>query len=232
MSLTDICLTILVLLLSVLVLAAVALSERRLRATAEQIRRKLILSAMGMGIWLAATAAIAPYLVNFESFPPRPFPVLVVTLVAVLILAFTGFGARLAQGLKMAELVGVQAFRLPVELILLGFFYENRIPLQMTFEGRNFDVLSAVSAIVIAPLLARGIVGARTVWIWNLVSLGLLLNILLVAIFCMPGPLSIITSGPKNSLPFFWPGIWILYCVFLAMFGHLLTFRKLLGRPA
>jgi hypothetical protein len=228
MTLTDICLALLVILLAVFVVLAVALSERRQGASAEQIQKRGLIYAFAISFWLLLTAVLAGrgLLGSGETFPPKPLFIVLPTLILVLVFVFSSAGSRLVRGLKMWELVGFQAFRLPVELVLLGYFFETRVPLAMTLEGRNFDVFTALSSVVVAPLLFSGTLGRRAVLVWNICGLALLFNI----IFLAAASLAVFageSGAPVNTLPFQWPSIWILFCVLVALVSHLLIFRKL-----
>ena len=76
----------------------------------------------------------------------------------------------------------MQSFRIAVELLLLLAFLRNELPLQMTFEGRNFDILSGILAIPVGYLLAKGKTYAPKLAIaFNIISLLLLVNILVLA---------------------------------------------------
>ncbi|MGZ3721756.1 MAG: hypothetical protein ACXVA9_02420 [Bdellovibrionales bacterium] len=229
MTLSDISLALLVVLLAVFVVLGVALAERRLGANAKLIQKRTSIYALVMGLWLVITAIVAGrgMLLDYDAFPPPPARIAIPSLILIVVFVFSLAGTRLARGLKMWELIGFQAFRLPVELILLGYYFEGRIPVVMTLEGRNFDVLTAITAIVVAPLVFNGTLGRKAVLIWNIFGLGLLLNILGVALLSTPGPFRHFMDDPANSLPFHWPSIWIMFCVFLALTSHLLIFRKL-----
>lgn len=229
MSLPEISLVLLVLLLAAAFVAAVALIERRSGIPYSRSRKRITLTASVILVWLtvAGLAARMGLLLDFDSFPPPALRILGPSFVLVFFVAFSSLGAQMADGLTFSELIGFQAFRLPVELILYGFFVEGKIPVEMTFDGRNFDVLTAISAIALAPLVARGTLGRRTIWIWNAAGLALLLNVLSIAVLSVPGKLNFLKTDPPNSLPFYWPSIWIIFCVMLAVVSHLIIFRKL-----
>lgn len=227
MSYTDMGLAILVILLALVCVAGVAMAERRVRKKSEG--RPTVLTALAILFWLGLTAAAAKlgWMRNYHATPPPLVWVVAPSLLAMLLLVMSPFGAILCRGIKFQEIVALQAFRLPVELILYGYFVEGRIPLEMTFEGRNFDILTAVTALILAPLIARKKAGRKAVWIWNLMGLGLLINIMTIALLSAPGPLHLLHVQPLNSLPFGWPSLWILFCVMVAFASHLLVFRKL-----
>ncbi len=233
MTRTELNLVCLIVSMVLIVFVGVGVSYRRLH---EDDRRPLWIMGCGMGIWLLMTALAArsSWIQEYDVFPPPAARLLIPSLLLIVGAALSPIGRRLAQGLKWSELVGFQAFRLPVELILYGFFFEARVPLRMTFAGSNYDVLTAISALILAPLIWRGFIGVKAVWIWNVAGLGLLINIVVLAVLSAPGGLDRFQIGLVNTLPFRGPSVWIIFCVLLALFGHLITFRKLLSshKPA
>ncbi len=70
----------------------------------------------------------------------------------------------------------MQTFRVGVEIAFWGLFASGMAPEQVTFEGRNFDVLVGLTA----PLLAFAIVRLNpkpgVVIVWNLLGLLILSN--------------------------------------------------------
>jgi hypothetical protein len=228
MSLTEVNLVCLTLSLALLVVGATGLSFSRLHANT---KRPILIVATGIILWLVLTAVTVHngWFGDAESFPPPAARIMLPSLALTLLFAFSPLGRRLAEGLTWTELVGFQAFRLPVELILYGFFYDFKIPERMTFLGANFDVLTAIGALILVPLLLRGVLGVRAIWIWNVLGLLLLINIMVIAAMSAPGGLDAFQIGVVNTLPFHFPSVWIMFCVSAALSGHLITFRKLLG---
>ena len=103
-------------------------------------------------------------------------------------------------------------------------------PEQMSYSGRNFDVVTGATAIVVAGLVLAGVAGRRLVMAWNILGLALLVNIVVVAILSTPrfavfGPdrLNVFVTYP----PFVWlPAVLVL----AALAGHLIVFRALKQR--
>nr|MBI3614540.1 hypothetical protein [Nitrospirota bacterium] len=97
-----------------------------------------------MVAWTALTAVLAASgtLADFETGHPR-IPILVLTqLVFVVWLAwFSRWSGDLAHMPQM-YLVGLQCFRIPVELMMAELAAQNLLAVAMTFYGRNFDVLT------------------------------------------------------------------------------------------
>ena len=182
-------------------------------------------------VWLALTGFVAGagLLQNYNALPPPMFRLFVPGLILAAIGAYSRVGARLADGLGWGVLIGFQAFRIPVELMLSALYSAGKIPVQMTFHGANFDILTGISAAAVAWLASRGYVGRTTILIWNLAGLVLLANIVTLAVLSMPGRLQVFNDGPANTIVFGWPFIWLpTWLVIAAWFGHLLVFRKLM----
>src|ERR1700722_12271668 len=54
-------------------------------------------------------------------------------------------GSRFLQRLELKSLSLVHIVAIPVEIVLYWLFIYKAIPKLMTFEGRNFDILSGLS---------------------------------------------------------------------------------------
>lgn len=141
-----------------------------------------------------------------------------------------GYGARLVRGLPLWTLVAVQAFRLPLELAMHVQYERGVMPEQMSYSGRNFDIVTGASAVAVAWLVATGRAGRGLVSWWNVIGFALLLNIVVVAILSTPlfrysgdDRLNVWVTYP----PFVWlPAVMVL----AALSGHLLIFRALWAR--
>ena len=190
-------------------------------------------SRVGVVAWLVATGALAASgVLSFESMPPTMLVMLVVILTATATIAFTAMGTCLATRVPLVWLVGYQAFRIPVELWLHRGYVDGVFPVEMTYSGLNFDIVSGLSAVVVAVLVHFGIAGRRTVLAWNVMGLLLLTTIVVVALLSAPVPFRVFTTGPPNVYVTGFPGIWLpAVLVQAALLGHLLVFRRLLGTP-
>lgn len=178
-----------------------------------------------MMIWLIADSAI----VASGTLAAAPMPwVLLFFLgnnIIALLLAFSPFGEKLARRLPLAALVGFQAFRLPLELILHEWAEQQVIPETMTWTGANFDIISGIVALIAAPLASRF---KPAGWIANVVGFFLLLNVARVAVMSSPLPFAWDVTPPLQ-LAFFLPYAWIIpFCVGGALAGHVILTRALM----
>ena len=94
-------------------------------------------------------------------------------------------GGRLAATVPVGALVGFQAFRLPLELVLHAWAAQGTIPTTMTWSGQNLDIISGIVALAAAPMAGRSRAAA---WVANVVGSVLLVNVVRVAVMSSPVP--------------------------------------------
>jgi hypothetical protein len=170
-----------------------------------------------------------------DRYNPLPAPALLVLLGLTgltVIIAFSRWGGRLAAGIPLVMIVALQAFRIPVELTLHRLYVEGVVPVQMTYTGRNLDIISGLTALALGGWLLSGRRAYSAVlWGWNVLGLMLLANIVIVALLSTPVPFRRFTEGPPNLLPSTFPFIWLpSFLVQVALGSHLLVFRQLRSR--
>lgn len=147
-------------------------------------------------------------------------------------LALSPVGKRLAGGLSLALLLGFQGFRVPLEVVLHSWYSQGSLPVQMTWEGQNLDIISGLLGLGYALLAARSTLPRSAAWAANSVGLLLLLNVMRIAVTSGPLPmLRTFMNHPPLLLVCYLPYGWIVpFCVSAALFAHLMTVRKLLDR--
>jgi len=216
-------------LLAALLVRATNTAWRRAGATDAAARRAALLVGASAAAWMAATwaAAASGILQRWDRMPP-PFLIVVAGMwVLVAVLAFSRVGTRLAQFIPLWVLVAVQSFRLPLELAMHALVARGIMPVQMSYSGRNFDIVTGAAAIVVAILVRQGLGGRRLVAAWNTLGLALLVNVVGVAFVSTPlwrrfGDDHVVTF--VTYAPFVWlPAVMVL----AAGAGHLVIFRAL-----
>jgi hypothetical protein len=182
---------------------------------------------LGWGILICLLAAFG-VLANFSSFPPPMAIVLVVPLVVSLLVTFSKTLGALIPFVAAPEIIRLQVFRFFVEILLWLLYIQQLLPTQMTFEGRNFDVLAGLSA----PLVAYAFGKNKTVMIaWNMICLGLLANIVTIAVLSMPTPFRIFLNEPPNTIVSTFPFVLLPgLLVPLAYTLHFISLSQLLRR--
>jgi hypothetical protein len=166
---------------------------------------------------------------DFDRRPP-PLAILLVVLFALsAVLAFSRFGTRLMEGVPLWLLVLAQSFRLPLEWMMHRAAEDGVMPMQMSYAGWNFDVLTGLTALPVAWVLYRR-ENRAVAFAWNLLGTLLLANILVIAILSTP---MFAAFGPDrlNTWVAFPPFIWLpTVMVVWALTGHLVIWRRLFRR--
>jgi hypothetical protein len=155
------------------------------------------------------------------------------TFVLVAVIGRSELGRRLALGLPLAVLIGAQAFRVLVELLLHQAYVEGLMPVQMSYSGYNFDVVTGICAAVLGLVMRRTTVPPVVLRTWNVVGLLLLANVLIIALLSAPTPLRQFHNEPANVWITKAPWVWLpTVMVLMALLGHVLVFRRLAATGA
>jgi hypothetical protein len=173
---------------------------------------------------LARTGALG----GWDATPPPALLLVAGLSVLTGLIVFSPVGARLADGIPLAAIVLLQSFRIAVEWLLHRLYLEGGVPVQMTWSGRNFDIVSGVTGLILGLVLLRGARVSRAVMLgWNVLGLALLANIVVIAVLATPA-LHRFPEGPPNLLPSTFPWVWLpSFLVQVALGSHLLVFRRL-----
>lgn len=186
-------------------------------------------AAAGVAIWLAATGLVAlTGVLRDFSLPPKILGLVLVSVALTCSVAYSRVGSVLVAGIGPVGLVAFQFFRLPVEIFLHGMYEAGQMPVQMTYVGLNFDIFSGLTAPAMAWLIWRGKMGRISLWVWNVFGLGLLANIVTIAVLSMPTEFQVFMIEPANTFVAHMPYVWLpTVLVQAALLGHLLMFRWL-----
>lgn len=193
------------------------------RAYREDVRA-MVYARVGVIGWLGALGAVVAS-GRLAALPMHGLPFFFGSILVVSVgLGLSPVGARLAAGVPLAALVGFQAFRLPLELVLHEWAAQGTIPGTMTWTGQNWDIVSGIVALLAAPLAGRYPGAAR---IANIIGGALLLNVIRVAVMSSPLPFGWGQQPPlllALHLPYALIGP---VCVGGALFGHVVLTRRL-----
>lgn len=185
--------------------------------------RRSFFATAGVSAWMILISVIVESGLIAEAPFPR-IPLFFAFMNACAIgFAFSRPGKWL-MALPLWALIGFQAFRLPLEIILHSWAEQGTIPGTMTWTGQNFDVITGVLALICAPLSVKYVRAAR---IFNVVGFLLLLNVMRVAMMSSPLPFAWGVQPTLQvvlHLPYAWIGS---VCVAGALAGHIILFRKL-----
>jgi len=192
----------------------------------EPLHQKRLLSTyIGvLAVWgvIVSAFSLAGVMGNFDLFPFNIGPLLLLPLIVSIAFTFSKSLREVLPHIHPARIIRLQVFRVFVEILLWFLFIDNLLPIQMTFEGRNFDVLSGLTAPLVAFLAFRNKLSKPVLIAWNVICLGLLINIVTVAIISMPTPIRYFMNEPANTIVAQFPISWLP--TFLVPLAYLLSF--------
>ena len=191
---------------------------------------------LGMVIWLGFISglALSGFIADFSTIPPRFILLIFPLLIVITAITFSKVFAEIIIHVPSSWLLHIQFFRFFVEILLWMLFIQEIIPVQLTFEGRNFDILVGITGPVVAYLVYhKKLLSENVVFYWNIAGLLLLINIVGMAILSTPSPFRMFMNEPANTIvvkfPFvLLPGI----LVPLAYTSHFFSLRKMYLKKA
>jgi hypothetical protein len=200
-------------------------------AAAARLSRGLALGVtLGLTTWLALAGGLARagLLSAWTSLPPR-LPLLPMTFfVTMVVLGRTKTMRELLAITPRSWPIAIQVFRVGVELTLFALYAAGRAPRQMTFEGRNMDIVVGLTAPLVAWLVhRRGAPGLAVAW--NLMGIGVLANTIFTGMTSAPGPLHRDWPGAPFTALAEWPVVWLpAFLAPLAIVLHVTSLRQAL----
>jgi hypothetical protein len=189
--------------------------------------------AAGLSLWLVYVGVMGyrGVIGNTAMRPPGAaflFVPIVLALALFIVRMRSSAGKEWALAFPLWILLGLQSFRIIVELILHQLWIDGLVPRMLTFEGANVDIYVGATAPVIAWLSVRGRAGMKIALIWNFLGLLVLANVVVRAVLTAPGPLNLIHAEVPNRMigtfPFmFIPGLFVPLAVVL----HVMAIRSI-----
>lgn len=184
-------------------------------------------------LWLLGVgfAALNGYFRDFSTMPPNILYAIVGSLIFLFATAWSKGIGELSTFVNPRILVMVQTFRVAVEIILHLMVRAGQLPPQMTFTGRNFDIIVGFTAPIVGLTLIKGgkILNKKALLIWNVVGMLILFNTVVNGLLSAPTVFQVFTDAPTTSIIGEFPYIWLpTYLAPLAFFFHIQSIRQCL----
>lgn len=185
-------------------------------------------------IWtfLMTVTGLSGFFQVLDVMPPRLAFGIIPTVLLMVVLFFTEKGRNFIDNLNMERLTYFHTVRIPVEIVLALLAHQGVISYLQTFEGANFDILSGLTAPIVAYLYFRkGTLSKNGLLIWNIVCLILVLTIVVISILASPSPMQQFSfDQPNIGIAYFPFNLLPTIIVPLVIFGHLVSIRWLLNK--
>ncbi len=159
---------------------------------------------------------------------PGPALLLVPVLLFLVTFLMRNTGVRTFAHKVPAELLlGLQVFRIFVELGFHELYRLHLVPRMLTFEGANFDIVVGLTAPLVAWLYVSGRINTTVVRAWSFAGIAILTNIMVRAVLTVPGPLNVIRTEVPNVAFGIFPFSYIPgFLAPLALYLHVLLLRS------
>jgi hypothetical protein len=186
----------------------------------------------GSLVWLGLQGVVfaTGFYLKTDTVPPRFALAVVPTFIAIAYFLTTQSSTNILDKLSLKDLTLVHVCRIPVEIGLLWLYQSQQIPQIMTFEGCNFDVFSGLTALPMVWYAFQNDTIKRTpLLIWNIVCLGLVCIIVVIAILSVPTSFQQLGFEQPNVGVLMFPFGWLpSFIVPVVVFCHLVAIRRLM----
>lgn len=166
----------------------------------------IILALLGWTVLQSILGYLGCYR-HYENVPPKLllYGILPITTAIAVMLMYAPTRKNLIK-INIEALTWIHIIRIPVELCLFWLFLVKMIPQQMTFEGKNFDILSGLSVpfVIYYGIRKRRVNRIFLLW-WNIISLLSLLTIITIAVLSAPFPFQQLGTLQPNVAIFYFP---------------------------
>jgi hypothetical protein len=197
----------------------------------EKALKNTILLGIALGFWMGFTGMLAYNGVfrDFSSMPPKVAFAIIPPLIVALLITVGSSINKVLLNTPMHWLIAIQSFRIFVEIFLWQMADAGKAPVQMSFEGLNWDILSGILAIPVAYIVYREIgnymLAAR---IYNLIGMALLINIVTIAMMSTPTFMRVFMNDPANTFIAEYPFVWLpAVLVPIAYYMHFFSLKQL-----
>ena len=135
-----------------LIIIAVQACGRRLNLPFEETRNNLAVTIIVLLVWLMFTLiiGISGVLSDFTSMPPKLLLIILPPFVFIMLIMLSKQFHDLCKPLGNFWFIYPQSFRILMEFILWLLYRYKIIPIQMTWEGYNFEIIIGLTAPIVA----------------------------------------------------------------------------------
>ncbi|MEY3399501.1 MAG: hypothetical protein RL220_2095 [Bacteroidota bacterium] len=174
------------------------------------------------------------YFMDRKATPPHlAIPVMMFLGAIALVFSFRKT-RKVLDHLSLEILTWLHIVRIPVELCLYWLFLEKQVPQSMTFEGMNFDIISGITAPVVAwAYFRKEVIGPKILLYWNIGALVLLLIVVIRGTGAVPSPIQSWDFEQPNYAMLHFPFSWLpTVIVPIVLMSHLIAIRRILSGKA
>jgi hypothetical protein len=185
-------------------------------------------------IWLTLTGALSffGFFQRFDQLPPRIALAIIPVIGVIILISTSKKTTAFITHIPQTWLINIQSFRVLIELILWRLVTTNIAPDIMSWHGRNFDIITGITAPIIAYYcFTKPQWHPRIALLWNSLGIILLGNVFIHGLLSAPTPFQQILTEPANTFIGYFPYIWLpTFVVPSALLFHIFSIKKLLKK--
>lgn len=181
-------------------------------------------------IILQSILSISGFYLDSDAMPPRfIFFILPPVIFISLCFAIKKYREK-CLSFNLAFLTLIHTVRILIEIILWKLSKSFLVPVDMTFEGNNFDIIAGLTAPLIYYYgIKKKKIKPTIIFAWNFMSLALLLNVVYLGVFSAPSPIQLFAFEIPNRAMLQFPFVLLpAFIVPVILFSHINTIYKLL----
>ena len=189
------------------------------------------------GIIILLTLLIFQGFLSYNGFYQLPLriPVLVMPSLLIIIILLSGkFSKKWLPAVSLPWLTALHIIRIPVEMVLFWLYKEKQIPVNMTFEGWNYDIVSGITSLpMIWISFSNSSIKKKILLGWNFICLGLLITIVTIAVLSAKLPIQQWGFDQPNVAIQHFPFAWLPSVIVpIVLMVHLASIRLILKSKA
>jgi len=165
-----------------------------------------------------------------DTIPPRFIFMIIPPLLLIIILFNTQKGKLFIDSLDIKVLTIIHTIRILVEIVLFWLFMYKTIPVELTFEGRNFDIISGVTAPIVYYFgFIKQTLSKKLIISWNIICIGFLFNVVLNSILSSPLLFQKFEFNQPNIAVLNFPFVFLPSLIVpIILFSHFVVIRRLI----
>ncbi len=182
----------------------------------------------GISSYLAYTG----FFQDTSATPPRLLLLIIPSALLPLLYLFTSRGKQMIHDSDDGYLHYIHGTRVAVEFVLLWLHKAQYLPVDMTFEGRNYDIVIGMTAPLIAHMGYQQKLLTRNILIgWNVIGMLSLLNVVIHAALSLPGAMQVINFEMPNTAVLHFPfQLLPTVLVPMIMYCHIVSILRLVRK--
>lgn len=192
-------------------------------------KNKIAIAILIGWVIIQSIVGLSGFFTVTDTIPPR-FPLLIIPpFLAIILLFVTSKGKMFIDTIEIKYLPLLHSLRIGVEIVLYWLFLYKLMPQLMTFEGRNFDIISGLTAPVVYFLGSRGRLSNRFLLYWNIACFAILIFTVTNGILSVPSIVQQFAFDQPNTAVLYFPFILLPGLIVpLVLFSHLAAIRQLI----